>query len=134
MYDNYSNTLNIVKRQLETYGTPIEFHRYAINDYNEFDYDEELKSFSTIGLYHAGSGKMDSSSAIRFAYTSAAGQGLGQMSDTGVLILYDSDNLPQTGDICYLQNYKFYVQVITDILSVHKVLDIALQVVGIMSP
>ena len=134
MYDIYSNAINIIRRQLLVYGENVVFHHYPFNDDGEIDYTQEPVTYSMKGMHHAGTGKMGASSAIRFAYMSDAGSGLGQMSDTGVLVLYDKDQLPQTGDICELSNYKFYVQVITDIQSAHKILDIALQVVGLVSP
>ena len=134
MYDVYSNPINILNRQLEMYGSPIEFYRYKKNDYNDIDYSQEPEIFSLRGLYHSGTGKMGASSAIRFAYMSDAGEGLGQMADTGVLLLYNELALPQLGDVCYLQDYKFYVQVITDILGAHKILDVSLGVTGLLTP
>lgn len=133
IHDVYANPINICRRQIETYGTPVEFHRYATTDYGETDYKSEETVFTLNGIFHSGTGKMGSATAIRFAYTSEAGVGIGQ-SDSGVLVLYDGDNLPQTDDICYLRGSKFYVRVVTDILEAHKILDVSLEVVGIVSP
>lgn len=134
-YDIYANPLNILRRQIECYGLNVEIHQYPINDNTgEIDYSAEPTVFSVRGLYHGGSGKMGASSAIRFAYTSDAGSGLGEYADYGLMILYDENKLPKTGDICYFQDYKFYLQVITDLMSVHKILDISLAVTGIVTP
>lgn len=132
-YDVYANPLNISRRQIATYGSDIEFFRYPTNNYGEPAYDEEPETFTLRGLFHSGTGKMGSATAIRFAYTSDAGLGLGQ-SDSGVMVLYDENNLPQTGDICYLLGQKFYVRIITDILVAHKILDISLEIVGVVTP
>lgn len=132
-YDIYANPLNICRRQIMTYGTPAEFHRYTTNDYGDIDYTEDDSVFTVNGIFHSGTGKMGSATAIRFAYTSDAGLGIGQ-SDSGILLIYDENNLPETGDICYLNGSKFYVRVVTDILEAHKILDVSLEVVGIVSP
>lgn len=132
-YNYFVNPLNICRRQIRTYGVPAEFHRYVTNDYGDIDYTQGEKVFTVNGIFHSGTGKMGSATAIRFAYTSDAGLGIGQ-SDSGILLLYDENNLPETGDICYLQGSKFYVRVVTDILEVHKILDVSLEVVGIVSP
>lgn len=134
-YDIYANTINICRRNIETFGSDVLFYRYPTSEIsNEIDYnsEEEPLVIRTQGLFHSGTGKMGSATAIRFAYTTDIGAGIG-LSDTGVLILYDENNLPQTGDICYLRDNKFYVRVITDILAVHKVLDISLEIVGFVS-
>lgn len=134
MYDIYSNPVNIARRQIETYGSEVVFQRYSVNeDTNEIDYDSEPEEFTLRGLFHAGTGKMGSATAIRFAYTSDAGLGLGQ-ADNGVLVLFDAEHLPETGDICLLRDNKFYVRIVTDILAAHKLLDISLEVVGIVTP
>ena len=135
MYDIYANPVNIVHRQIKTFGSDVEFYRYPVNEIsNEIDYgsDVEPTVIKAQGLFHSGTGKMGSATAIRFAYTTDAGQAIG-LSDTGVLVLYDENNLPKAGDICYLRDNKFYVKVITDILAVHKVLDISLEIVGFVS-
>lgn len=133
-YDIYANPLNILKRQIDCYGLDIEIYHYPENDFGEIDYDAEPTIFFVRGLYHGGSGKMGASSAIRFAYKSDAGSGLGEYADYGLVILYDENNLPKTGDICYFQGYKFYLQIITDLMSIHKILDISLSVTGIVTP
>ena len=134
MYELYANPLNILRRQIECYGLDIEIHHYPKNDVGEIDYDAEPTILLVRGLYHGGSGKMGASSAIRFAYMSDAGLGLGEYADYGIVILYDENNLPETGDICYFQDYRFYLQVITDLMSIHKILDISLSVTGIVTP
>ena len=134
MYDIYANPLNISRRQINTYGTDVAFYRYPKNENtNEIDYDAEPQVLSMRGLFHSGTGKMGSATAIRFAYTSDAGLGLGQ-ADNGILVIYDPDNLPQTGDICYLRDHKYYVRIVTDVLSAHKLLDISLEIVGLVTP
>lgn len=135
MYDRFANPLNIVRRQINTYGVDVEFHHHPDTPYGETDYaDTEHETvFATKGLFHSGTGKMGSATAIRFAYTSDAGLGIGQ-SDSGILLVYDADKMPQSGDICYLQGSKFYVRIVTDILEEHKVLDVSLEVVGVVSP
>lgn len=135
MYDRFANPLNIVRRQIKTYGVEVEFHRFAETDYGETDYadTEHETTFTTKGIFHSGTGKMGSATAIRFAYTSDAGLGIGQ-SDSGILLVYDENAMPQSGDICYLQGSKFYVRIVTDILEEHKVLDVSLEVVGVVSP
>ncbi len=132
-YDVYANPINIIRRQIATYGSDIEFFRYSTNDAHEIDYDTEPETFSLRGIFHSGTGKMGSATAIRFAYTSNAGLGLGQ-SDSGILVLYDEEKLPQTGDICYLLDQKFYVRIVTDVLVAHKILDVSLEIVGIVTP
>lgn len=133
MYDIYANTVNICRRQIETFGSEVRFERYPISELSgEVDYEAEPTVFTVNGLFHSGTGKMGSATAIRFAYTTDIGAGIG-LSDTGVLVLYDENNLPRSGDICYLRDNKFYVRVITDILAVHKVLDISLEIVGFVS-
>lgn len=132
MYDIYANTVNISRRNILTYGTDVVFERYPENSFGEIDYTAEPIILRTKGLYHSGTGKMGSATAIRFAYTTESGAGIG-LSDTGVLVLYDENNLPKSGDICYLRDNKFYVRVITDLLAVHRVLDISLEVVGFVS-
>lgn len=133
MYDIYANTVNICRRQIETFGSEVRFERYPISELSgEVDYEVEPTVFTVNGLFHSGTGKMGSATAIRFAYTTDIGAGIG-LSDTGVLVLYDENNLPRSGDICYLRDNKFYVRVITDILAVHKVLDISLEIVGFVS-
>lgn len=135
MYDRFANPVNIVRRQIQTYGVDVEFHRFTETDYGETDYadTEHEVTFTTKGIFHSGTGKMGSATAIRFAYTSDAGLGIGQ-SDSGILLLYDENAMPQSGDICYLQGSKFYVRIVTDILEEHKVLDVSLEVVGVVSP
>lgn len=132
MYDVYGNAVNITRRNIETYGTQVRFERYEENDFGEIDYDKEPTILTMKGIYHSGTGKMGSATAIRFAYTTESGAGIG-LSDTGVLVLYDENNLPKSGDICYLRDNKFYVRVITDLLAVHKILDVSLEVVGFVS-
>ena len=132
-YDVYANPINIIRRQIATYGSDIEFYRYPTNDAHEIDYDEAPETFNLRGIFHSGTGKMGSATAIRFAYTSNAGLGLGQ-SDSGILVLYDEEKLPQTGDICYLLGQKFYVRIVTDVLVAHKILDVSLEIVGIVTP
>lgn len=132
MYDVYGNAVNITRRNIETYGTQVRFERYEENDFGEIDYDKEPMILTMKGIYHSGTGKMGSATAIRFAYTTESGAGIG-LSDTGVLVLYDENNLPKSGDICYLRDNKFYVRVITDLLAVHKILDVSLEVVGFVS-
>lgn len=132
MYDLYANTVNIARRDIATYGSEVRFERYPENDFGEIDYTAEPTVLTMKGLYHSGTGKMGSATAIRFAYTTESGAGIG-LSDTGVLVLYDENNLPKSGDICYLRDNKFYVRVITDLLAVHRVLDISLEVVGFVS-
>lgn len=132
-YDNYANTVNICRRNIETFGSAVKFERYPISELSgEVDYTATPTVFTLDGLFHSGTGKMGSATAIRFAYTTDIGAGIG-LSDTGVLVLYDENNLPRSGDICYLRDNKFYVRVITDILAVHKVLDISLEIVGFVS-
>lgn len=132
-YDNYANTVNICRRNIETFGSAVKFERYPISELSgEVDYTATPTVFTVSGLFHSGTGKMGSATAIRFAYTTDIGAGIG-LSDTGVLVLYDENNLPRSGDICYLRDNKFYVRVITDILAVHKVLDISLEIVGFVS-
>lgn len=134
-YDIYANTVNICRRNIKTFGSEVEFYRYPTNEISgEIDYsdEEQVQVIKTQGLFHSGTGKMGSATAIRFAYTTDIGAGIG-LSDTGVLVLYDEDNLPKSGDVCYLRDNKFYVRVITDILAVHKVLDISLEIVGFVS-
>lgn len=132
-YDNYANTVNICRRNIETFGSAVKFERYPISELSgEVDYTATPIVFTLDGLFHSGTGKMGSATAIRFAYTTDIGAGIG-LSDTGVLVLYDENNLPRSGDICYLRDNKFYVRVITDILAVHKVLDISLEIVGFVS-
>lgn len=134
-YDIYANTVNICRRNIETFGSDVEFYRYPTSELSgEIDYnsEEEPLIIRTQGLFHSGTGKMGSATAIRFAYTTDIGSAIG-LSDTGVLILYDENNLPKSGDICYLRDNKFYVRVITDVLAVHKVLDISLEIVGFVS-
>lgn len=132
-YDIYANTVNICRRQIETFGSEVKFERYPISELSgEVDYSAEPTEFTVYGLFHSGTGKMGSATAIRFAYTTDIGAGIG-LSDTGVLVLYDENNLPRSGDVCYLRDNKFYVRVITDILAVHKVLDISLEIVGFVS-
>lgn len=134
-YDIYANTINICRRNIETFGSDVEFYRYPTSELSgEIDYnsEEEPLIIRTQGLFHSGTGKMGSATAIRFAYTTDIGSAIG-LSDTGVLILYDENNLPKSGDICYLRDNKFYVRVITDVLAVHKVLDISLEIVGFVS-
>lgn len=133
MYDIYANTINICRRNIETFGSEVKFERYPISELSgEVDYEVEPTVFTVNGLFHSGTGKMGSATAIRFAYTTDIGAGIG-LSDTGVLVLYDENNLPRSGDICYLRDNKFYVRVITDILAVHRVLDISLEIVGFVS-
>ena len=133
-YDIFVNALNICRRQIRTFGIPAEFHHFDTTDYGETDYTDENETVFTLnGIFHSGTGKMGSATAIRFSYTSEAGVGIGQ-SDSGILVLYDGNNMPKTGDICYLQGTNFYVRIVTDILEAHKVLDISLEVVGIVSP
>lgn len=132
MYDVYGNAVNITRRNIETYGTTVRFERYTENGFGEIDYTTEPRVLTMKGLYHSGTGKMGSATAIRFAYTTESGAGIG-LSDTGVLVIYDENNLPKSGDICYLRDNKFYVRVITDLLAVHKLLDISLEVVGFVS-
>lgn len=132
MYDVYGNAVNITRRNIETYGTPIRFERYEENRFGEINYNTEPTVLTMKGLYHSGTGKMGSATAIRFAYTTESGAGIG-LSDTGVLVVYDENNMPKSGDICYLRDNKFYVRVITDLLAVHKLLDISLEVVGFVS-
>lgn len=132
MYDVYGNAVNITRRNIETYGTQVRFERYEENDFGEIDYDKKPTILTMKGIYHSGTGKMGSATAIRFAYTTESGAGIG-LSDTGVLVLYDENNLPKSGDICYLRENKFYVRVITDLLAVHKILDVSLEVVGFVS-
>lgn len=134
-YDIYANTINICRRNIKTFGSDVEFYRYPTSEISgEIDYgdEEHVQVIKTQGLFHSGTGKMGSATAIRFAYTTDIGAGIG-LSDTGVLILYDENNLPKSGDICYLRDNKFYVRVITDVLAVHKVLDISLEIVGFVS-
>jgi hypothetical protein len=133
MYDIYSNPINIIQRQINTYGSEVTFQRYEMNDYGEIDYTVDPVEFSTKGVFHAGTGKMGSATAIRFAYTSDAGLGMGQ-ADNGILLLYDEEKLPQTGDICLLRGSKFYVRIVTDILNAHKILDVSLEIVGVITP
>lgn len=132
MYDVYANTVNICRRQIETYGSVVQFYRYPETPFGEVDYDAEPTILIMGGLFHSGTGKMGSATAIRFAYTTDAGSGIG-LSDTGVMVLYDENNMPKSGDICYLRDNKFYVRVITDILAAHKVLDISLEIAGFVS-
>jgi len=132
VYDVYGNAVNITRRNIETYGTQVRFERYEENGFGEIDYDKEPTILTMKGIYHSGTGKMGSATAIRFAYTTESGAGIG-LSDTGVLVLYDENNLPKSGDICYLRDNKFYVRVITDLLAVHKILDVSLEVVGFVS-
>lgn len=134
-YDIYANTINICQRNINTFGSDVEFYRYPTSEISgEIDYSDEehVQVIKTQGLFHSGTGKMGSATAIRFAYMTDIGYGIG-LSDTGVLVLYDENNLPKSGDICYLRDNKFYVRVITDILAVHKVLDISLEIVGFVS-
>lgn len=135
-YDIYANTVNICRRNIKTFGSEVEFYRYPTSEISgEIDYsadDKDVTVIKTQGLFHSGTGKMGSATAIRFAYTTDIGAGIG-LSDTGVLVLYDENNLPKSGDICYLRDNKFYVRVITDVLAVHKVLDISLEIVGFVS-
>lgn len=132
MYDVYANTVNICRRQILTYGSEVRFERYPENGYGEINYDADPTVLNMRGLFHSGTGKMGSATAIRFAYTTESGAGIG-LSDTGVLVLYDEEHMPKSGDICYLRDNKFYVRVITDLLAVHKVLDVSLEVVGFVS-
>lgn len=134
-YDIYANTVNICRRNIKTFGSDVEFYRYPTNEISgEIDYSDEehVQVIKVQGLFHSGTGKMGSATAIRFAYTTDIGAGIG-LSDTGVLVLYDENNLPKSGDVCYLRDNKFYVRVITDVLAVHKVLDISLEIVGFVS-
>lgn len=111
------------------------FYRYPTSEISgEIDYnsEEEPLIIRTRGVFHSGTGKMGSATAIRFAYTTDIGSAIG-LSDTGVMVIYDENNLPKSGDICYLRDNKFYVRVITDILAVHRILDISLEIVGFVS-
>lgn len=121
-----SNAINICKRNIKTHGVEISILRPQENRFEEPDYQRLSEAFTFRGLVHTTTIKPNHSVDDSGTHKSSG-------SAVAILLEFDDVNQPKVNDLCRYNGKLYLVVGVSDIENLHELLDITLEVYGIVS-